>query len=83
MLFIADIPPVTEVQEIRYEYLLEEKVFLSQGFQTSQERTGLLFLKQANRLVELSGNTEFTKAKENYERLALLNFQAYLERLGE
>ena len=83
MFIIADIPPVTQVQEIRFEYLNQKEILMKQGFATSEERTWLLFLRQANRFVELSEITSFEKAELNYERMALINFQAYLERLGK
>jgi len=82
-MIIADIPPVSYVQEVRFEYLNEEINFNAYGYVTSEERTGLLFLRQANRFVELSKNTDFNKAELNYERMALINFQAYLQRLGK
>ena len=82
MFIIADIPPVTNVQEIRFEYLNETLVETTQWFRTSEERVGLLFLRQANRFIELSERTSFEKAELNYERMALINFQAYLQRIG-
>ena len=82
-MIIADIPPVSYVQEVRFEYLNEEINFNAYGYVTSEERVGLLFLIQANRFVELSKNTDFNKAELNYERMALINFQAYLQRLGK
>lgn len=83
-MFIADIPPVTPVQEARYEILVD--YIHNNKYQASLtdiERLKLTFLVQANRYIEASKRTDFEKAKLNYERMALLNFQAYLVRLGK
>jgi len=82
MFFIADIPPVTETQNIRYEYIVEAKQN-EVHFLDNTEFHALIFLRQANRFAYLSKNTDFNKAELNYERMALINFQAYLQRLGK
>lgn len=83
-MFIADIPPVTPVQEARYEVLVDyihnNKVL---AVETDQERLWLVFLVQANKYLEAAKKTNFEKAKLNYERMALLNYFAHLERLGK
>lgn len=83
MLFIVDIPPVTEAQEARYEYFqeLNENLYVTGQEKESQ---ALVFLKQANflkMLAETQGDIRPTA-----ESLAISNYLAYLrymEKAGE
>lgn len=83
MLFIADIPPVTEAQEARYEFIKEYSEIYDINRESQNEYIALIFIRQANKFVKLSENTKNEKARENYKRLALLSFQAYLNKAGE
>lgn len=83
MFFIADIPPMTDIQVERLEHLVHEHTIAQHGLLTSTERTSLIFLKQANRFLFLYEHAEIEKVKENYKRLALINYMAFLKNAGK
>lgn len=85
MLFIADIPPMTDTQVSQYEYYIESlEIRKYDSVNEDRDRIALTFLKQANflkMLAETQGDIRPTA-----ESLAISNYLAYLrymEKAGE
>lgn len=79
MLELLAIPPVTEVQEERQVYLNQTDTMSYMGFRTSDERTSIQFLVQANRFKDLSEGNFKDFVKANYIVQALRNYEAYVK----
>ena len=76
-MFIADIPPVAHVQQVRYEFL-NELIYTNKAIvpSTDSERFELTFLIQANMFKNLTSS--LPKAESNYKVQAMRNYIAYL-----
>lgn len=81
-MFIADIPPMTDNQVVRYEYIKND-LYKNINKETQKEFLSLIFLKQANRLKDKATDDIESLADSTYERLAIASYLAYLERVGK
>jgi len=74
------LPPVTEVQEQRLEFLITDEQ-VSKSWKNCEERTSLIFLMQTHLFISLANNNEGTNYWDNYAVQALRNYEAYLRYL--